>query len=131
MTRQVATVEELDALPVGTVIRDADYYYDDGTFGFSGTVMPREEEGWLFDNCCEQYCSSDGVDLPATVLYEPGAEARRLPGREQIERAVAAVLANAGNHPAPSAVLGLSVEPLCDKVVDAVLALLRGDEDAG
>ena len=92
MTRQVTTVEELDALPIGTVIRDADFYFADGTFGWHGTVMPREEEGWLYDNCCGRHQPSNDIALPVTVLYEPGEQPRPLPDREQIARAMEQVL---------------------------------------
>lgn len=51
------------------------------------------------------------------------------PTREQIDRAVGRVVADASNHPVPHVVLGESVKPLRDKVTDAVLALLNGEEE--
>ena len=60
--RQVTTVEELDALPAGTVIRDGDpltcIKWGDGTWGtFAGGS-----------------CPTSRITLPATVLHVGGAE---------------------------------------------------------
>ena len=123
MTRQIITVEELDALPVGTVIREPDYHHPDGTFGYRGTVISREEEGWLFDNCCGRHHPSDEVELPATVLYEPGKEEPRPPpDREQIAR----TLAEAYGDDLPAKYASL-FEDIDLKAADAVLALLEGE----
>jgi hypothetical protein len=70
--RTVTTVEELDALPVGSVIR---------TGGYGGQYAPRiaEKNGKTEDLSYWQVAGPDDIDvtsdelddLPATVLYAP------------------------------------------------------------
>jgi hypothetical protein len=67
--RTVSAVEELDALPVGSVVRmsgtseDARVAVKDGTW--------KGESEWFVADC-EEWCldSTELDDLPATVLYE-------------------------------------------------------------
>lgn len=56
--RWVETSEELDALPEGAVIRDAEE-----------RVLERWDAGWLMTGQEEYVC--DDIDLPALVLYTP------------------------------------------------------------
>lgn len=66
------------------------------------------------------------------TAYENGyidgflAHAAQQPSREQIARAVGEVVSNAANHPVPHVVLGRDIEPLREKITDAVLALFNG-----
>ncbi|WP_341394047.1 hypothetical protein [Arthrobacter sp. G119Y2] len=63
--RTITTVEELDALPRGSVIRDGDE-----------ELMEKTDIGW----CCWVYLEgflSSELALPATVIHEPETEATR------------------------------------------------------
>lgn len=63
--RRIETVEELDALRSGTVIRDASrYVYEKRHTG----GRRWDQTGWDGDRW------SDDIDLPATVLYTPEEE---------------------------------------------------------
>jgi hypothetical protein len=56
--RTITMVEELDALPVGSVVLDGD-------------VGVRRDDGyWKLSDLAGVYASSE-ITLPATVLYEP------------------------------------------------------------
>jgi hypothetical protein len=63
--RQIRTMEELDALPFETVIRDGDQ-----------CVLERwgepEENGWV-SVMVTSFIPPDQITLPAVVLYEPNA----------------------------------------------------------
>lgn len=66
--RTIATYEDLDALPDGAVILDAE--------GYVGKRVRREDDGdyWLFAGV-DWTSDSDNVILPATVLHESAVEA--------------------------------------------------------
>lgn len=60
---RIETVEELDALPEGSVVRDdSRYVYE------KATARRWHQPGW------EGQRWSDAIDLPATVLWSPGGE---------------------------------------------------------
>lgn len=61
--RKITSVEELDDLPVGSVVKEE-----------SGWVYPKQKDGWLGDNCCYIFDASDKIALPAEVLYDPRDE---------------------------------------------------------
>lgn len=127
MTRQITTVEQLDALPVGTVMRTRDRLLCE-----IGTLLNDERviwsEGWSrFDDAIEHLA-------PFTVLYEPGEQRpthkddpaghpgeqpRPLPDRDQIADALR------------SNILGASTlaHNVRLEMADAVLALLGGTVD--
>ena len=63
--RTVTTVEELDALPFETVIRDG----DDCVLERWGDI---EESGWV-TVMVTSFVPRDQITLPATILYEPEA----------------------------------------------------------
>ena len=67
MTRTIRTAAELDALPVGSVVRGTAFEY-----GPAATIYVRQEEfwyaGWGVDE--EAY-----FDLPVVVLHDPSAPA--------------------------------------------------------
>ena len=62
--RTITTEEELDALPVGSVIKDRDRdVCQRFRTGWRATIHEEHDDPWLTDTL--------EVDLPATVLYEP------------------------------------------------------------
>lgn len=66
--RMIATVEELDALPPGSVVRCNE---PEGLDDFM-VVAERRDGGWTFPNSCLQLPSHASTELlPATVLYNP------------------------------------------------------------
>ena len=71
--RVVTTVEELDALAMGTVIMEGDHGTPDDT-GWGFKTMPgvfhRFPDGWHVVAGIGEHAS----DLPATVLWEPETE---------------------------------------------------------
>ncbi|WP_065286731.1 hypothetical protein [Mycolicibacter kumamotonensis] len=61
--RRIETVEQLDALPEDSVVRDdSRYVYE------KATARRWYQPGW------EGQRWSDAIDLPATVLWSPGGE---------------------------------------------------------
>ena len=59
--RVVTTVEELDALPVGSVVRDVER-----------TALCEKWDGNMWADVAYEYTlSSSSIHLPTTVLYEP------------------------------------------------------------
>jgi hypothetical protein len=65
--RTITTVEELDALPVGSILFDVDGdVCQRFRGGWRATINERKGDPWLTDTL--------EVDLPATVLHEPQAK---------------------------------------------------------
>lgn len=63
--RTITTVEELDALAVGSVVLDVEGDVCERTGGgWSGIIKERSMDSWLLTG-------AEAIDLPATVLYEP------------------------------------------------------------
>ncbi|MFJ4288000.1 hypothetical protein ACIPY0_20355 [Paenarthrobacter nicotinovorans] len=60
--RTVTTVEELDALVVGTIILDSD-----------PDALLKEDDGWRSLLVPDVILKSFTIGLPATVLYEPAS----------------------------------------------------------
>lgn len=122
MSEQISTVEELDALPEGSVLLK---------FGdFEATNTPGI--AWQKDHW-GRWHSMDGarssawlVDLaPFTVLWPlPDAPAPSDDEREAARRALTGALVNAGNYPPKVTphILGQDMAPLIDKAADAILA---------
>lgn len=116
---RIATAEELDALPPGTVIRDDEgtgYAVNSsaGTWGAAGT-------GGLWGSSTILLV----MHAPFTVLHDPVAPpVSDAAAARAVEVAVREVVWNASNHPVPHAVLGRDVSVLSRKVTDAVLAAL-------
>jgi len=62
--RTITTAEELDALPVGSVLIDRDHdICQRFRGGWRATIHEPNDDPWLTDSL--------EVDLPATVLHEP------------------------------------------------------------
>ena len=59
--RTVTTVEQLDALPVGSIVRDDERAALDEKW---------DDDMWA-EVCCEGTFSSSSIHTPATVLWEP------------------------------------------------------------
>ncbi|NEW33819.1 hypothetical protein GV791_14775 [Nocardia cyriacigeorgica] len=70
--RVIETAEELDALPVGAVVRTSE-----GRIAEKVAKWNRQHDEWAVPR--EEFsCGSDELDdLPADVLWEPEQEARR------------------------------------------------------
>ncbi|MEV7472258.1 hypothetical protein AB0N33_00910 [Pseudarthrobacter oxydans] len=71
--RQVTTVEELDALPVGSVVRTAGTDTDDPRVAVKDGMWKSESEWFVADS--SEWCldSTELDDLPATVLHIGGS----------------------------------------------------------
>jgi hypothetical protein len=66
--RTITTVDELDALPLGSVVIDRDRdICQRFRGGWRATIHESNDDPWLTDTL--------EVDLPATVLYSPEASA--------------------------------------------------------
>lgn len=74
MNRIITTEAELDALPVGSVIRTSGVEHEcDPRVAVKAAFWLNESE-WFTADDSEWCLSSDELDdLPATVLYEPNA----------------------------------------------------------
>lgn len=110
MTRQITTVEQLDALPAGTVMRART-----GELCETGTIPSSNEPcvwstGWL------DHAGTIEHLAPLTILYVPGEqEPRPLPDRDQIAKAIAS--GYEPDHPDPN--------HHDYRAADAVLELIR------
>lgn len=78
MSDQITTAAELDALPVGSVVRC------DDAEGIGLNVCERHEEGWQYVGSALHFSSAQVAsdELPFTVLYCPDAPARTEPTEE-------------------------------------------------
>jgi len=56
--RVITTVDDLAALPIGSIIEDS-----------LGMIEVLTGSGWEFDNCCHRYEGHAEVSLPARLLY--------------------------------------------------------------
>lgn len=63
--RTITTVEELDALPVESVVRDAS-----GMVFEKDCVVVRAGENWWLETGSSRHYDNTPIDLPATVLHE-------------------------------------------------------------
>lgn len=128
MTKTITTAEDLDALPITSVIRC------DDNEGIGLNVCERHQEGWQYVGSSLHFSSaqvaSDGVAF--TVLYrpdQPTEPARVLPSREEVREAALSILAasdhegGAGMHWLPSKRPTELAESVADHISDAVLAL--------
>ena len=92
MSEQITTAEELDALPMGSVVVEGDHTTPDAS-GLGFEVMPgvfhRFPSGWYV---VAGHGPRD-VPLPATLLYRPDAPvtAGATVTREQVERTLAQI----------------------------------------
>ncbi|WP_280201293.1 hypothetical protein [Nocardia cyriacigeorgica] len=71
--RVIETAEELDALPNGTIIRDADGDVFEASADGRVFWATLPDSGWHTDHGF----AADELTLPAVVLWEPEQEARR------------------------------------------------------
>lgn len=84
MSDQIRTSGELDALPVGSVVRC------DDAEGIGLNVCERHREGWQYVGSALHFSSAQVAsdELEFTVLYRPDAPARTEPTEEQIVEAI-------------------------------------------
>lgn len=62
--RTITTVEELDALPIGSVVLDVEGdVCERAGGGWTGIIKERSMDSWLLTG-------AEAIDLPATVLYD-------------------------------------------------------------
>ena len=73
MIRTITTVEELDVLPVGSVIRTSGHDVFEPRVAVKTDRFPSVSYWNLADGESTDLCSDELDDLPATVLFEPEA----------------------------------------------------------
>lgn len=121
MTRTITTETELDALPVGAVIRSQ-----------RGAVALKQDATdypWVFaDETQARFTNIGMIDChtwPFAVLYEPGKQARPLPDRDEIAEAIDDVIGYLDLNDVTRAEMDTAIE----QAADAVLALLTGKDN--
>ena len=83
----IRSAAELDALPVGSVVRC------DDAEGIGLNVCERHREGWQYVGSALHFSSAQVAsdELEFTVLYRPDAPARTEPTEEQVAWAIASI----------------------------------------
>lgn len=118
--QQITTAAELDALPVGSVIRC------DDAEGIGLNVAERHAGGWQYVGSALYFSSAQVAsdEMAFTVLYRPDEPQRVQPSRERLTLIARDV--HLYDHGPDAAISG----PHAQRIADAVLALLPGRTEA-